>query len=220
MDAWLTQADVSIQNVKSVCSLKYLEAGQTILSESESSQRVYFILKGRVAIILYSKNGHEVRLSQLASGNWIGETDALIGGGHRAYALTSEPVTLAVMAAPAFNTLMHQENGFTIAIARQLAERVAATSQRMFEYAAYSASGRLYSEIIRRSTTGKDSVERVVSPPPSITGLATYLSISRETASRIINKLEKMHILERKPDQWRILAPDRLSDMIQGRTPS
>lgn len=215
LDAWLGRADLSIEGIKAVCTLQHFDAGHTILSEGESSERVFFVLDGSVSIVLFSSNGHQVHLSQLEAGNWIGETDALVGGGHTAFALASDPVVVAVMTAAAFNTLMQQEPGFATAIARQLAERVSATSRRMFEFAAFSASGRIYSEVIRLSSPGTDSEERLVLPPPSVTDLATRLSIARETTSRTINRLEKMRLLVREHNRWRVLAPERLSEMIR-----
>jgi CRP-like cAMP-binding protein len=155
-----------------------LTAGHILMAEGEAPKGVFLILSGSISVVVYSSNGHEVHLSTLSAGDWVGEMAVLSGGPRSAYAVAAE------------------------------------TSRRMFEFAAFSSYGRIYAEVIRRSKPGPDTEERHVSPAPSITELAAQLSVARETASRAISRLERMHLLARETKHWRVLAPEKLANLI------
>ena len=147
-----------------------LTAGHILMAEGEAPKGVFLILSGSISVVVYSSNGHEVHLSTLSAGDWVGEMAVLSGGPRSAYAVAAE------------------------------------TSRRMFEFAAFSSYGRIYAEVIRRSKPGPDTEERHVSP--------AQLSVARETASRAISRLERMHLLARETKHWRVLAPEKLANLI------
>lgn len=200
--------------IKDAASARDVSVGETLMSEGDAPRDVLLILSGTISIVVYSTNGHEVRLSTLGPGEWVGEMAVLNDHPRTAFAIAAEDGRVAVISATIFTQLMETYGGFAAQIARLLSERVAETSQRMFEFAAFSSSGRVYAEVIRLSVPGPDSEERHLRPPPSVTELAARLSIARETASRVVSRLERMQLLTREPEKWRVLAPQRLSDMI------
>ena len=215
LELW-TKGDGALRTaIQDTAQVRELSAGETLLLEGDHSNDVFLLLEGTIAIILYSLNGHEVRLNTLDSGNWLGEMAALNTSERTAFAVVSENGCAAVLPARSFLGLMESNGKFATRVAQQLSKRLAYTSKRMFEFAAFSSPGRIYSEIIRLSVPGDDSEERHIIPAPSVTELAARLSVARETASRAINRLEKMRLLVRYQQSWKVLAPERLSDMIQ-----
>jgi CRP-like cAMP-binding protein len=191
-----------------------LTAGHILMAEGEAPKGVFLILSGSISVVVYSSNGHEVHLSTLSAGDWVGEMAVLSGGPRSAYAVAAEKVQVAAFAPHFFLDTMDQNGDFATRIARLMSNRVAETSRRMFEFAAFSSYGRIYAEVIRRSKPGPDTEERHVSPAPSITELAAQLSVARETASRAISRLERMHLLARETKHWRVLAPEKLANLI------
>lgn len=200
--------------MKGVAKLREEAAGSTLIKEGDVGGEVFMILSGSVSIVVYSSNGHEIRLATLGPGDWVGEMAALNGGGRTAFAVVAEAAKLAAFSAAAFINLMENDGHFATKMARLLSQRLADTSLRMFEFAAFSAAGRIYAEMIRMSKPEEDTEERFLVPAPSVTELAARLSITRETTSRVISRLERMQLLVRDSRHWRVLAPETLSDMI------
>lgn len=211
---WLDHNEQLASQIKRVGQPRSFTSTEVLIDEGAERSEVYFILSGSVAISLYSSNGHEVRLSILGGGEWLGETAALLDNFRTATAVAIEDGWLIAISKQSFLDLMRTSGEFATLIAMQLADRISSTSRRVFEFAVFSASGRIYSELMRLSQIGADSVERLISPPPTVSELATNLSLTRETTSRAINKMERMRMLQRDNSQWRILAPDRLSELI------
>lgn len=200
--------------IQAVARLRSVPSGTALIREGDELDEVYLILKGRISAIVYSSSGQEIRLGTLEAGEWVGEVAALTGGARSAFAIAARDSRIAVLPAASFITLMETYGSFATQISRLLSERLAATSRRMFEFAAFSAAGRIYSEMIRLSVPGQDAEQLYLSPAPSVTELAARLSIARETTSRVISRLERMQLIVREPQQWRVLAPKALSDMI------
>lgn len=200
--------------MKEAVKLRQEIAGSALIREGDAGGEVFMVLSGSVSIVVYSSNGHEIRLGALGPGDWVGEMAVLNGGSRSAFAVVAEPTTLAVFSATTFIGFMENHGQFATKMARLLSQRLADTSLRMFEFAAFSAAGRIYAEMIRMSKPEEDTEERHLAPAPSVTELAARLSITRETTSRVISRLERMQLLVRDSQHWRILAPETLSDMI------
>ncbi len=211
---WTGQNDKLFADMQAAGIERTVPAGHILMVEGETPQSVFLILSGSVSVIVYSANGHQVHLSTLKSGDWVGEMAVLTGGERTAYAVASEAVRMVAFKPRFFLETMEQNGDFATRIAQLLSNRVAETSRRMFEFAAFSSYGRIYAEVIRRSKPGADTEERHVSPAPTITELATHLSVARETVSRAIGRLERMHLLAREPKHWRVLAPSQLANLI------
>ena len=211
---WTGNNDKLFAQFRAAGTERKLPIGQMLMAEGEAPQDVHLILSGRVSVVVYSSNGHQVHLSTLHPGDWVGEMAVLSGRKRSAYAVAADAVQVAAFSPKFFLDAMEQNGDFAIRISKLLSERVAETSRRMFEFAAFSSYGRIYAEVIRRSKPGADAEERYVSPAPTITELAAHLSVARETVSRAIGRLERMHLLAREPEHWRVLAPSRLADLV------
>lgn len=211
---WVGSDTGLVAAMKSAAKLRVEAAGNTLIREGDLTGDVFMILSGRVSIVIYSPNGHEVRLGALGPGEWVGEMAALNGGNRSAFAVVAEPARLASFSAAKFISFMESDSHFATKMARLLSQRLADTSLRMFEFAAFSAAGRVYAEMIRMSKPEDDTEERHLVPAPSVTELAARLSLTRETTSRVISRLERMQLLVRDPRHWRVLAPETLSEMI------
>jgi len=200
--------------MKSAAKFREEAAGSTLMREGDFGGEVFMIVSGSVSVVVYSSNGHEIRLGTLGPGDWVGEMAALNERDRSAFAIVAEPTRLAVFPADTFIGFMETHGRFATKMARLLSQRLADTSLRMFEFAAFSAAGRIYAEMIRMSKPEDDTEERYLAPAPSVTEFAARLSITRETTSRVISRLERMQLLVRDSGHWRVLAPETLSDMI------
>jgi CRP-like cAMP-binding protein len=107
--------------------------------------------------------------------------------------------------------LMESYGGVAMAVARQLARRLAMIRQRMVEATLLSATGRICAELLRLSRKSEDGVIR---PLPVLAELAQRVQSTRETASRTVSQLERRGIIQRRDGGLAVIAPHRLEEMI------
>lgn len=107
--------------------------------------------------------------------------------------------------------LMESYGGVAMAVARQLARRLAMIRQRMVEVTLLSATGRICAELLRLSRQSEDGVIR---PLPVLAELAQRVQSTRETTSRTVSQLERRGIIQRRAGGLAVIAPHRLEEMI------
>lgn len=211
LEAWASGNTGLVEAVRDVAHLKHVANAHILVSAGDPLGDVYFILSGQFSVIKYSANGYEVRLGTLGSGEWVGEMAALNNNRRSAFVVAAQDSLIAAMSKQNFLKLMASHGAFSTKIAQLLSHRLDEASQRMFEFVASSSEDRVYSEVIRLSTPANQAEIRTVRPAPSVTEIAARLSMARETASRAINRLEKMRLLNRDTNVWKITVPPEVA---------
>jgi CRP-like cAMP-binding protein len=107
--------------------------------------------------------------------------------------------------------LMETYPGVGVAIARQLARRLAAMRQRMVNNALLSATGRICAELKRLAGAADDGVIR---PLPVFAELAQRVQSTRETVSRTVSQLERRGVVRRIDGGLTVVAMHRLDELI------
>lgn len=166
------------------------------------------ITHGRAQEVAYGRDGGMLLLHLLGAGDLYG---SLMGSGSDGAAQV-EAVTEGRGAH--FETgmlvrLMGSHGAIALAINRQLAQRLEALRCRMVETALLSATGRICSELLRRSRAFPD---RTIRPVPVMSELAVSVQSTRETVSRTVSQLEKRGIVRRVDGGLEIVAPHRLEE--------
>lgn len=177
-------------SVEVLSQIQIAEPEEALITQGDGGDDVYFVLSGRVRVSVYSKDGAEIWLDLLKPGAVFGEMSAL-GLGRRTATVTAETdVRLRVFTKEAFLDLLARHGAVGVRLSQLLAQRVAKTSERMFEVSAYSMPGRVLADLIRHSSPmpGR-SGERVIDPAPKTVEVARRVLTHRETVSRSIKHL-------------------------------
>ena len=166
------------------------------------------ITRGRAQEVAYGRDGGMLLLHLLGAGDLYG---GLMDGDGNA---TSQVEAMSEGRGAHFSSgslvrLMDSYSAVGLAINRQLAQRLQAMRQRMVETALLSATGRVCSELLRRSRRFPD---RVIRPMPVMSELALSVQSTRETVSRTVSQLEKRGIVRRIDGGLEIVAPHRLEE--------
>lgn len=109
--------------------LDYL-TGDTVFREDDPSDSIYFMLNGRVKVTK-SRNDQKIDLAELSGGAVLGETGVICGRARSATITAVEETTMLRTDAHVFKELLHQVPQVAVALARELANRVDATSERL-----------------------------------------------------------------------------------------
>lgn len=194
--------------------IRRVDPNQTLISQSEDDDQVYFLLEGRARVVLYSAKGQEVWIESLAAGAVIGEIAALTGHKRTTGIVAETLCVVASFSSERFKALLCEFGAFGLALSTSLAKRVHATTRRMFELSAMSAKGRVYGELQRIAKPVEDDGVLIIEPLPNLAALAKRVSTTRETVSRAITELEEKNLLERADDGFVLIDPDQL-DRLQ-----
>lgn len=181
-----------------------------ILRQQDSSGAAFVVIVGRANAVLYGSDGRLVLLSEFGPGDLFGRLGKL-DPTPDAEVLAVDRVELFTMAGSELVALAETHSCIGLALTRMLLKRLRRTTARIYERAALSASGRVCAELLREAREGDGLVIR---PAPVVSEMAVRASTTRETASRTISMLERRGIVSRSPEGLRIVAPQRLEELI------
>lgn len=106
------------------------QTGDVVFAQGDPSDSVYFMLSGRIKVTR-RRNDTEIELAELSGGAVLGETGVICGRSRSASITAIEDSTMLRTDAHVFKELLLQVPQVTLALARELALRVDATSDRL-----------------------------------------------------------------------------------------
>jgi len=178
--------------------IKTFSIGDTIIHEDDTSDIVYFILKGKVKVTNFSEKGREVWHNQLDPGQTFGEMAALTGKKRVASVIALLETKVALLTKEEFFEVIHHDSSIAIWVMEELASRLQIASQKVYELVSYSIPLRIRSELIKLCEgyeTRDNTIE--ITPIPNFSALARRINTDRENVSREISYLSKIGILKK-----------------------
>src|ERR1700722_13432499 len=120
-----------------------------ILSKGDTSSDVFFVLEGRLQVLLYSASGREVSLRDLSEGDMFGEMAAIDGEGRSASIVALDDSRLLAMARPHCRAAIEASPDAAMWLLGQLTARIRLMTERVFELSALNVQARLHCELLR-----------------------------------------------------------------------
>lgn len=206
----------ALDDLAAGCSWISASAGKQIVLTNEPSNEVYFVVKGRVRILLYSAlEGKPVLLATLGPFKMFGELAALDGIPRSATVEAEEECVLAVVPGDYFLRLIERYPAFSLAVLRHLASNVRRLTERVYEFSTLGVQARVYAELLRiAASLGEKDGEILLAPAPLLIDIAARVSTHREAVSRVISRLHEKGILRREGANIRVLDIDRLRKLL------
>ena len=183
----------------------------TIVKQGDEISTLFVVIAGRAHALVYSVEGQAVLLHEYRSGDLFGVMTSPYSATHDADVVAVEDVSAFLLDGVVLALLAEQHSCIGMALLQFMVERLQQTSSRMYEHAALSAVGRVYSELLRQARLRPDLSIR---PCPVVADLALLVSTTRETASRAVNAVERRGIIRREADALIVVAPHRLEELI------
>ena len=113
------------------------EVGQTIFSQGDESNALYFLESGRVDVLLQVDEGHELRLRSMAAGAMIGEVGFYLGSARSASIVVTEAGVLQRLSHEALRkmeeTAPQTASAIHVLIASLLSDRLSTTNRLVQE---------------------------------------------------------------------------------------
>jgi CRP/FNR family transcriptional regulator, cyclic AMP receptor protein len=185
--------------------------GAIIFERGESSSDVYFIISGSIKSLNYSKNGSISYFRMRYAGNCFGYYSAISELPRTATYLAVGQTELAIMSGAEFFSLVLEHKNVCRNFLKLLVELFRLETERLTNMTTLPTHQRVAAELLAQYTN--QGGPNIVLPDRD--EFASYLGMTRETLSRILNYLVKKKFIKVSKNQIVILDPDTLGDFTE-----
>ena len=178
-----------------------------ILHQGDETSRCHLVVNGQAKARVIGREGQDVQMATYETGEVFGaypQADT-----QRADITAGEDLELLTIESRELSEMAQELSNVGGGLSRIFAGQLDMMFGRMSSRSLLSAKGRVYEELLRIA----DDDNRI-SPIPNVKAMSVSIQTARETASRHINDLIRLGVLEREEDGWKIVAPRQLEDMI------
>lgn len=209
-------SDAELQSLARHCRWRAYDRGQLVLSHLDRSTEVFFIVAGKVRVVVYSPTGKEVTFGELEAGSSFGEIAAIDGGPRSATIIAETEAEIAAMPADAFAAVLQAHPEITARLLRQFAGLVRQLSTRVFEFSVLAVKNRIHAELLRLARrAGIDGNRSTLAPAPTHSEIASRVSTHREAVTRELNNLARDGLIARSGNALVIKDVSRLARMVE-----
>jgi CRP/FNR family cyclic AMP-dependent transcriptional regulator len=207
VDGFRDLSPSEISQVSALCHWRWYAPDESIVSQEDATNDVFFIVQGRIRITHYSAAGKEVSFRDMGVGQIFGELAVIDGLPRSASAVALCDALLASMSAAMYWQMLQSYPALTADCLRRLARLVRALSDRVVEFATLPVRDRIHAELLRLAVrrSGEPDLWEI-HPMPTHAELANRLATHREAVTRVLHKLELDGVVRR--DGKRLILSD------------
>jgi CRP-like cAMP-binding protein len=189
----------SLEDVARSCRFERCEAKRQIIAYQDDSADVFFIVSGRVRVVIHSLSGKEISYRDLDGGEMFGELAAIDGEQRSASVVAVAETLLVAMPAAAFRDAFKKHSSMAEAVLQRLTGLVRLYSQRLYEMRTLDVQSRIRAELVRlaEDSVGDDNTA-TISPLPTSADIAARVNTRREAVSRELASLTRRGLIERR----------------------
>ncbi len=208
--------EVAVEEISRRCTWRRYRANEQILTHLDDDDRVFFIVEGRVRVVVYSPEGKEVIYRDIDAGQLFGELAAIDGAPRSANVVAVMDTLVAAIGAEAFRGLLGEHPEVTYELLRQFTGQVRALTGRIFEFSALAVRNRIHAELLRLADERDDAANTAtISPAPKHAEIASRISTHREAVTREINDLARAGVVEKRNGALLVTDLARLEQMVE-----
>jgi len=205
-----------IEELNKQCRWKWYDAQEQIIDRQAESTDVFFIVQGRVRIVIYTVGGKEITLDDFIEGKQFGEMAAIDGLPRSASVMAIERALLAAMPQTRFMELLTGHPVVAERVLKNMAHIIRISNERIMDLSTLGAANRVHAEILRQARENMvDDDNAFITPMPIHADIASRISSTRETVARVMNDLARKGFVERKKNGLGIHHIDELSIMVE-----
>ncbi len=210
----LTDRDFDVLNTR--CRWRRYRADQQIVAHHDQTNDVFFIVSGKVRVVIYSLAGKEITFRDMGAGKTFGELSAIDGKPRSANVIALTDAVVPSMPASVFWQVLRDHPEVSARILKQLAALARNLSERVFEFSALGVKNRIHAELLRLARDhGGDGNSAIISPAPTHAEIASRISTQRELVTRELNALARDGLIERRGRSLVICDMSRLSQIVE-----
>jgi CRP-like cAMP-binding protein len=195
------------------------QAGQKIISYSDSGRDVYFVVSGQVQATVFSMTGKQIILNDLRPGDMFGELAAIDSQPRSAYVVATAEALIWSMPAATFWQVLQRYPAVTEATLKHLSAMIRQLCGRVVEITTLPVKSRVEIELLRLALQqSAGSTKVVITPAPTHSDIANYIGTHREAVSREMARLRKRGFIERRHNALIVVDLERLRALVREAT--
>ncbi|HFB64696.1 MAG TPA: cyclic nucleotide-binding domain-containing protein [Aeromonadales bacterium] len=204
---------VSNDEIKSITSYIHIRnypQKTQIITESDPSQCLYFILSGSVKVFLDDNNGKEIIVNQHHKHEFFGELGLMQNIPRTASVVTSTETRLGIMTAQDFKNCLFNHPALAMNLINNLVTRLINATETIRQLGLMDVYGRIAVTFFNMSVEKGDI--RVINEKLTQQSIASLVGASREMVARILKDLKTggyitidkgiISILKPLPQNW------------------
>jgi CRP-like cAMP-binding protein len=174
-----------------------LKKGQTVFSQGDAANAVFYVQKGKIKLTVISKRGKEATIALLGSGSFLGEECiAAIQPQRMATATALTPSTILRIERKEMVRVLHEEQLFSEVFVSYLLSRNTRIQEDLVDQLFNSSEKRLARALLLLAQFGKDGVPETVIPKIGQETLAEMIGTTRSRVSFFMNRFRKLGFIE------------------------
>ncbi|WP_062204839.1 Crp/Fnr family transcriptional regulator [Aureimonas sp. AU12] len=206
--------DAILAEIGTRCRWAEVAEGEEIVTAGEFLDKVFFLRRGELRYLLYTRIGKIVALRGAQEGSFVGDT-SLVGTTPVPYSVEAARTSLvASLPTRLFLECVDRDRDLARALVRHLVGREAQLADQIVELSTLNVQARIHNELIRLSRDGaRPDGTAVIMPVPTHADLARRVCTQREAVSRELSHLQALGVVVRF--EGGLLIPDvgRLKDL-------
>lgn len=173
------------------------EKNQTVFSQGEDANAIFYIQKGRVKLTVNSKRGKEATIALLGVRDFVGEECiAAIQPLRMATAAALTQCTVLRIDRKEMVRVLHDQKEFSEVFVSYLLTRNIRFQEDLIDHLFNSSEKRLARALLLLAQFGKDGVPETVIPKISQETLAEMIGTTRSRVSFFMNRFRKLGFIE------------------------
>jgi CRP/FNR family cyclic AMP-dependent transcriptional regulator len=174
-----------------------VKKGQTIFSQGDVANAVFYIQKGKIKLTVVSARGREATIAFLGAGNFLGEEClAALQPQRMATATALIPSTLLRIERTEMARVLHEEQLFSDVFITYLLGRNRHIQHDLVEQLFDSSEKRLAQALLLLAQFDKDGAPQPVIPKTTEEALAEMIGTTRARVSFFMNRFRKLGFIE------------------------
>jgi len=203
-------------SIEQGCSWKTWQREGNILRIQDETRDVYFLIRGKARVIIYSPDGKQVTFRDIGPGDMFGEFAAIDEGPRSASVEALDTCLVACMSGAEFRRMLKAHPVVTEAVLMHAVAQMRALTARIVEYSTLAVNHRIRAELLRLAKNGMaEGAEVIIFPVPTQAEIASRIATHREAVAREFTRLTKMGLIERRGQRIAVKDIQRLARMVE-----
>jgi CRP/FNR family transcriptional regulator, cyclic AMP receptor protein len=167
---------------------------QTVYSEGNHPNRLYYVLKGKVKVLKRNEEGKELVTELFSTGDFLGYIALLEGSVYKDTAIAMEDTQLAIIPKEEFEELINNNKEVSLQFIRLLANNIAEKEKQLLGLAYNSLRKKVAEALLALQKKYKEEPEKLFVINISRESLATIAGTATESLIRTLSdfKIEKL----------------------------
>lgn len=205
--------DEAFNNILQQSNLTSLKRNETLFEQGDEAARFFLVRSGQIMLFQTSLEGNEKVVDIIGPGQTFAEA-VMFMEGHRypVNARSTSNTELFYFDNNAFTEQLQKSNVLCFAMMADMSTRLKGLLTEISELTIYNAKHRLISYLLGHINDLQDQPAVKLTATKSM--IASRLSITPETFSRILSRLKKDNLIRIEDETITLIQPDKLKELI------